>query len=71
MLESLFHKVADLETPTQVFSLNIAKYLWRAFFVEHLLWLLQNHTTSLKQTHLSFAKITIIFLDDSMDEENE
>ena len=48
MLESLFNKVAGLlacnfikkETLTQVFSVNIMKFLRTAPFIEHLQWLL-------------------------------
>ena len=45
MLKSLFDKVSELkayifiqkETPTQLFSVNIAKFLRTAFFIEDLL----------------------------------
>ena len=48
VLSSLFNKVADLrtcnfpkkDTPTQVFHVDITKFLRTAFFKEHLRWLL-------------------------------
>ena len=43
VLESLFNKGLQLyekELPTQMLLVNIAKFLWTVFFIEHLWWVL-------------------------------
>ena len=65
MLESLFNKVAGLKacnftkkgTPTQVFFVNIAKFLRTPFFTEHLRWLLLDFSG--KSGEIPLPKISI------------